>query len=90
MPLRSASAESVVADREAFPLSAREAQTTAAESLAEHPVLLAEVVDGILLTTVQESCEDRDGEREGRAWDGAWTERTSLQRAVASLYTGSR
>jgi hypothetical protein len=48
-------------------LDVREPQPASTEHLTEDSVLFAQVVDRVLLTTVQESCEDRDGEREGGA-----------------------
>ena len=64
------------ADRESLPLAIREPETAAAEHLVEHPILLAEVVDRVLLTAVQESSEDRDGEKQRGSEGGAFRDRT--------------
>ena len=65
--LEERAAERLPADRETLALAIREPEPAAAEHLVKDSVLLAEVVDRVLLTAVQESCEDRDGEREGGA-----------------------
>jgi hypothetical protein len=66
-PFEEPAAERLSFDREALPLWIREPEPTTAEHLSEYPVLLTEVLDRVLLATVQKPCEDRDGERKGRA-----------------------
>jgi hypothetical protein len=65
--LEQRAAEGLAADRKTLPLRVSEPETTAAEHLVEDPVFLPEVLDRLLLRAVQKTCQDRDGEREGRA-----------------------